>query len=122
MVELRVSRDFGVTTLTDRSIAVSASSTVMRLLTANTKVTTAYGGGFVDSIDGVASGYTNGGSIRADWFYYVNGLQATVGAADYHLGPHDRVWWDFHAWDFAPSVSAVVGQYPEPFLSGLCVK
>lgn len=117
-VELRVAADFGTRTLLERRVAATASSTVLPLLAANTKVTTAYGGGFVDSIDGVASGYTNGGSVRADWFYYVNGLQATVGAADYHLRPGDRVWWDFHAWDFAPSVPAVVGQYPEPFLSG----
>jgi hypothetical protein len=117
-VELRVSKDFGAATLTERHVAVTASATVMPLLTANARVVTAYGGGFVDSIDDVSSGYTNGGSVRADWFYYVNGLQATVGASDYHLGPRDRVWWDFHAWDFAPSVPAVVGQYPEPFLSG----
>jgi Domain of unknown function (DUF4430) len=117
-VELRVSRDFGATAMTERLVAAPPSSTVMALVAAHAKLTTAYGGGFVDAIDGVSSGYTKGGSVRADWFYYVNGLQATVGAADYHLGPHDRVWWDFHAWDFAPSVPAVIGPYPEPFLSG----
>ncbi len=72
----------------------------------------------MNSIDGLASGFTGGGGQRADWFYFVNGMQADVGAADYHLGARDQVWWDYHRWDFAPQVRAVVGQYPEPFVSG----
>jgi hypothetical protein len=122
VVELRVSRDFGTAALLDRQAAVTASSTVLPVLAANTKVTTAYGGGFVESIDGLASGRTGAEPGRADWFYYVNGLQATVGAAEHRLKPGDRVWWDFHAWEFAPSVPAVVGQYPEPFRAGASSK
>jgi len=37
-------------------------------------------GGFVNSIEGVASGYTSGKGSRADWFYFVNGIQSRVGA------------------------------------------
>jgi hypothetical protein len=117
-VELRVTRDYGTTSLVSRRAAVSASSTVLPMLSANAEVETAYGGGFVDSIDGVTSGQGGAGEGRADWFYYVNGLQATMGAADYRLTADDRVWWDFHAWEFAPAVPAVVGHYPEPFRSG----
>jgi hypothetical protein len=116
--ELRVTRDFGATTLAERREHIPASSTAMSVLAANAKVDTAYGGAFVNSIDGLASGFTGSGGMRADWFYFVNGFQANRGAADYSVSGADRVWWDYHRWDFAPSVPAVVGQFPQPFLSG----
>ena len=56
----------------------------MRMLERSFKVTTRYGGGFVESIDGHA-----GSSARRDWFYYVNGIQATQGAAG-TVGPQGR--------------------------------
>ncbi len=43
----------------------------MRLLQRNAEVTTRYGGGFVQSIDGVAGGTRGGRPV--DWFFYVNG-------------------------------------------------
>ena len=116
--EVRVSRDFGAETLISRRVHVPASSTVMSLLASNARVERAYGGGFVNSIDGVASGFTGAGSQRADWFYFVNGMQSDRGAADYSVSDDDSVWWDFHRWDFAPSVPAVIGQFPHPFVSG----
>jgi len=48
----------------------------MSLLERNAKVSTRYGGGFVQSIQGRA-----GSSSKTDWFYYVNGVQAPMGAA-----------------------------------------
>ena len=114
-VELRVSREFGARTVLYRRAEVSTSTTVMGVLTGNTRVDTAYGGGFVNSIEGVASGYTSGKGSRADWFYFVNGIQSRVGANERRLSPGDRVWWDYHDWEFAASVPAVVGQFPAPF-------
>lgn len=115
---LLVTRDFGSKVLIDKTVAVSGSPTVLEVLSKNAKVDTAYGGGFVNSIEGLASRYTGGGGSKNDWFYYVNGVQASVGAGEYRLKSGDRVWWDYHGWDFAPSVPAVVGQYPEPFVHG----
>ena len=54
---LTVTQDFGVRA--ERRLdapEVSGSETVMRLLQRNAKVTTRFGGGFVQSIDGVAGG------------------------------------------------------------------
>jgi hypothetical protein len=114
--ELRVTRDFGRTTLTTASTKkVRESDTVMRFLQAHAKTTTRYGGKFVQSIDGVA-GDSNGG--RHDWFYFVNGVEAPTGAADRTLAPGDVVQWDFRRWDASPRVPAIVGAFPEPFLHG----
>jgi hypothetical protein len=96
---------------------VSGSETVMRLLQRNAKVTTRFGGGFVQSIDGVAGGRSGGRPV--DWFYYVNGVEASEGAAAKRLNPGDRVWWDRHDWGAAQRVPAVVGSFPEPFLHGI---
>jgi hypothetical protein len=85
----------------------------MRLLERSFHVTTKYGGGFVQSIDGHA-----GTSSRRDWFYYVNGLEASLGAAGTGVNKGDRIWWDLHDWSATDSVPAVVGSFPEPFLHG----
>jgi hypothetical protein len=118
-VTLTVTRDFGGEVLhegIDQDTA-SEGDTVMRLLQSKYDVKTRYGGGFVQAIDGVAGGRENG--RRADWFYYVNGIEAPVGAAERRLAAGEDVWWDHHDWDAAQRVPAVVGSFPEPFASGL---
>jgi len=92
---------------------ISGQDTVMRLLQRNGSVTTRYGGGFVQSIDGLAGGQVGGRPV--DWFYYVNGIEAPVGAASTTLRAGDRVWWDRHDWGAAMETPAVVGSFPEPF-------
>ncbi len=62
------------------SASVSESDTVMRLLQRDFEVETRYGGNFVQEIDGVAGGREGG--RRVDWFYYVNGIEASNGAAE----------------------------------------
>jgi hypothetical protein len=115
-VQLRVTRDFGRTPLASASVAkVRSSDTVMRLLQSHAKVTTRYGGGFVQSIDGIAG---NGNGGRHDWFYFVNGSEAPTGAADRALAPGDVVQWDYRTWNATPHVPAIVGAFPEPFLHG----
>ena len=71
----------------------------MRFLQRSFSVQTRYGGGFVQSINGLAGDYGNG--HRLDWFYYVNGIEASKGAAAFHLHGGDRVWWDRHDWSAA---------------------
>jgi hypothetical protein len=117
-VRLDVTRDFGAQPmLALRAPRVQGQETVMSLLERNAAVTTRYGGGFVESIAG-HSGGSEGGE-PSDWFYYVNGVQASKGAAETNVHPGDRVWWDLHDWSQTDEVPAVVGSYPEPFLSGL---
>ena len=115
--KLTISRDFGTHALRDlEAPKVGGDETVMRLLQRNAKVSTRYGGGFVQSIDGVAGGRSGGQPV--DWFYYVNGIEASTGAADRRVNPGDRIWWDHHDWTATMRVPAVVGSFPEPFLSG----
>jgi len=117
-VELRVTQDFGATPMIARQVAPRPLEDVLALVSRQTSVTTSYGGGFVGSIAGIASGYTGATPVREDWFFYVNGLQAHTGAGEIAVSANDRIWWDFHAWDFAASVPAVVGQFPAPFVAG----
>lgn len=115
-VQLRVTRDFGERLLAKaKREEVRESDTVMRLLSSERKVTTRYGGNFVQSIDGLAGQGTQGDH---DWFYWVNGIEASKGAADYDLSPGDFVQWDYRDWSETMRIPAIVGAYPEPFLHG----
>jgi hypothetical protein len=116
-VELTVTRDYGAVPVLSRSVGdVTESDTVMRVLDRNAEITTRYGGGFVQSIEGIAGDEQGGDSL--DWFFYVNGVESTVGAADYPLRGGERIWWDYRDWSQAMRVPAVVGSWPQPFLGG----
>jgi hypothetical protein len=120
-VQLTVTRDFGAHVLhRSGSLAVRGQETAMSLLQRNYRVGTRYGGGFVESIDGLAGGHD--ASAQIDWFYYDNGVQASQGAAATDVHPGDRIWWDRHDWSQTEDVPAVVGSFPEPFLSGIAGK
>jgi Domain of unknown function (DUF4430) len=117
-VTLTVTRDFGSEPLSEGvEQGATEGDTVMRLLQSRYEVDTRYGGGFVQAIDGVAGGREDGRQV--DWFYYVNGIEAPVGSAERRVSGGERVWWDHHPWDAAQRIPAVVGSYPEPFVSGL---
>ena len=85
---------------------------MIRLLDREADITTRYGGGFVQSIDGLAGVERR---TTLDWFFYVNGIESPVGAADVQVQGGDRIWWDYRDWTAAMSVPAVVGSWPEPF-------
>ena len=72
---LWVTRDRGASVLLD--VEVPAGQTLLRALKSEAKVETRYGGGFVQSIDGLE------GSARRheDWFWFVNGLAGDRSAA-----------------------------------------
>ena len=115
-VELRVTRDFGQKTLHRASEPrVRQGQTAMRLLQAHRRVETRYGGRFVQAIDGLEG---QGAGGRHDWLYFVNGIEASVGAAERALHPGDVVQWDYRRWDKALSVPAIVGAFPEPLVHG----
>ena len=106
-------RQAGVLQQTD---SINESDTVLRVLDRNAEITTRYGGGFVQSIDGLEGAQSGGRSL--DWFFYVNGIESPVGSAQYDLSGGDRIWWDYRDWTAAMRVPAVVGSWPEPFLHG----
>jgi hypothetical protein len=116
-VEMRVTRDYGHELLGSARIdSVHEDETVMRMLRSDFDIDTRYGGRFVQSIDGLAG--TGAGGNR-DWFYWVNGVEGSVGAGEFELSPGDRVQWDWRDWGAAMRVPAIVGAYPEPFVHGL---
>lgn len=115
-VELVVTRDYGRTPVVGpEEVELASSDTVIRVLERTARIETSYGGRFVDAVDGIE----NTSSPRSrDWFYFVNGIAADVGAAEYDLGPGDSIWWDYRDWTAAMDVGAVTGSYPAPLAPG----
>jgi hypothetical protein len=112
---VRVTRDFGHEQIAaTRTKTLREDQTVMRLTESKFDVGTRFGGRFVDAIDGL-----KGSSGMRDWFFFVNGIESEVGAAEYKLSPGDRVQWDYRDWSATMRVPAIVGAFPEPFLNGL---
>lgn len=112
-VQLTVTREFGAVPVLDRSLAAVESDTVMRLLEGEAEVETRYGGGYVHAIDGTAEEQRDGDPY--DWFFYVDGEESPVGAAEVELEEGERVWWDYRNWSATNHVPAVVGSWPAPF-------
>jgi hypothetical protein len=108
---LWVTRDRGAHVLFAGS--VPAGDNGIRTVARKLKITTRYGGRYLQSVDGI------GGSLVAqrDWFYFVDGVEGAVSAADVKLHPGDVLWWDFRRWTPATMhVPVVAGAYPQPFL------
>jgi len=116
-VELTVTRDYGTVPILHRTLGdVNESDTAMRALEGSADISTRYGGGFVQSIEGLEAQESVDRSL--DWFFFVDGVEATVGAADYQLHGGESVWWDYRDWSAAMRVPAVVGSWPQPLLNG----
>jgi hypothetical protein len=108
-----ITRDEGKTVLLVRH--VPAGETAMQALERAAKIDTRYGGRFVEAINGLSGSV----SSRHDWFYFVNGIEATRGAVDYRLHSGDIEWWDYRDWGrVGQTVSIAVGAFPEPFVHG----
>ena len=108
---LWVTRDRGAQVIYAGS--VPAGLDAIQVVDRRLKVTTRYGGRYVQSIDGVAGSL----SAQRDWFYFVDGIEGDRSAADVTVEPGDVVWWDFRHWTPATAeIPAVVGAYPRPFL------
>jgi hypothetical protein len=114
---LTVTKDYGSEVVLEADDeSPPESETVMRLLDREGDITTRYGGGFVQSVNGVEGTIEGGQSL--DWFFYVNGIESSVGAAEVNVSGGDRIWWDYRDWSEAARVPAVVGSYPEPLAEG----
>jgi hypothetical protein len=115
-VDLTVTREFGTVKMSEASGEANESDTVMRFLEGEDEIETRYGGGYVKSIDGVSEGERGGHPY--DWFFYVNGIESPVGAAEASLEGGEKIWWDNHDWSASEHVPAVVGSWPAPFTTG----
>ena len=89
---LWLTRDEGKTVLLVRS--VPAGESVLQALERSAKISTRYGGRFVQSVNGLSGSITS----RHDWFYYVNGIEGDRSGADYRLRDGDIAWWDYRDW------------------------
>jgi hypothetical protein len=109
---LWVTRDLGSEIVL--TTEVPAGVTVLHALKRKADVQTAYGGRFVQSIDGIEGSLTD----QHDWFFFVNGIEADLGAAEVTLHAGDVAWWDHRDWSERMQQPIVVGAFPEPFLHG----
>jgi hypothetical protein len=115
-VSLTVTEEFGAESVLEDSVKANESDTVMRVLEGSAKIETRYGGGYVKSIEGLSE--TERGGDPYDWFFFVDGIESPVGAAEYPLQGGERIWWDFRDWKATNHVPAVVGSWPAPFVHG----
>ena len=115
-VGLTVTREFGAVPMVRTAMTATESDTVMRLLEGSAEISTRYGGGYVQSIEGVEEAERGGDPY--DWFFYVDGVESPIGAADYAPAGGERIWWDYHDWAMTNHVPAVVGSWPAPFVAG----
>jgi len=108
-----VTRDRGTEVVLAKS--VPSGLTAIQALARVADVDTSYGGRFVQAIEGVAGD----SSREKSWFYFVNGIEADRGAAEYRIRPGDVIWWDYRSWaGDSMRQPVVVGSFPEPFVHG----
>jgi len=115
---IEVTRNFGRELILERDIPVEPGTTALEALQSVATVETQYGGGFVSSINGVGSENSGTGREKKDWFFHINGIAGNTGAGDYILRPGDSEHWDYREWGYHQFVPAVIGDFPQPFLSG----
>ena len=114
-VNLHVSKSFN-TPLFSKKVPLREGDSVLDLLRRHTEIQTAHAGAFVAQINHIPEEV--GMPSDFEWFYYVNGILASIGALGYYPKTGESIWWDYHRWKTGIYVSAVVGQFPEPFRSG----
>jgi len=108
---LWVTRDRGLRVMVDTTVPAGLDG--IRTVEKKLKVTTRYGGRYVQSIDGVE------GSLgqQRDWFFYVNGKEGGRSAAEVTIHAGDSLWWDYRRWTPATEhIPVVPGAWPHPFV------
>ncbi|MCL6516271.1 DUF4430 domain-containing protein [Alicyclobacillus sp.] len=97
-----VSEDNGAHLIAKKTVPVVPGESLMDYMHQYFDIVTAYGDNFMVSINGIRSQWTGvpaGQRQPVDWFLYVNGQQAKVGAADIQPRSGDVDTWDYHRWD-----------------------
>ena len=118
-VQVIVTQNYGEEIILDEDTNVKPKENVLDGLKQVADVTFNYGGGFVESINGIKSTFAGGLGGENDWFFYVNRMLPPNGAADISLYPGDIERWDFHNWGSDRITTAIISDYPEPFLHGI---
>ncbi|MGS0763545.1 DUF4430 domain-containing protein [Syntrophomonas curvata] len=119
---LLVTRDYGEAVIFNQWVAVQDQQDALSLTESYLDVKTSYGGSFINSINGLTSGYTGKMALnrtKQDWFFYINGILAGSGAGDVKLSDGDVIWWDYHDWGSAAFTPAMIGAFPHPFTNGV---
>ncbi len=106
--------DFGDEVLVDNTISVAPGTCAMDAVRQVADVGTKYGGGFVQSVNGIESGK----STELDWFLFLNGFMSNKGAANCRVRDGDIIQLDFHDWRFRTFIPATIGAFPETLLYG----
>ena len=117
-VKVVATQNFGQELMFDEILEVAPDTSAMLALMQVAEVETAYGGGFVNAINGVHSEFTSSQGAKKDWFFYINGIQSNVGALDYELHDGDVQHWDFHDWSFRHFIPAIIDGFPAAFRYG----
>lgn len=117
-VRVVATRDFGHELLFDEVVEIEDDTSAMDALDQVADLETAYGGEFVDSINGISSGYKGNNKEKKDWFFYINGICSNAGAGKYILRHGDVEHWDFRDWSYLHFVPTIIGDFPQPFVSG----
>ncbi len=117
-IHLVISKDFGREIIFNKEVSIGDNDSIMKVLSNHLEIETKFNGTFVNGINGMVSTFDVKNGQQLDWFYYVNGISADVGANDYFLRSQDCVWWDYHEWGKGLNISSVIGQFPEPFVNG----
>jgi len=117
-VRVVATQNFGQELMFDETLEVAPDTSAMAALMQVAEVETAYGGGFVNAINGVRSGYAGSQKTKGDWFFYVNGIQSNVGALDYEMHDGDVQHWDFHSWSFRHFIPAIIDGFPTALRNG----
>jgi hypothetical protein len=113
-----VTQDFGKELILEQKADIGPDTTAMAALQMVADVETKYGGGFVGSINGVSTEYEGASKSKKDWFFTINGVASHIGARDYILRNGDVEHWDLRVWSYLQFIPAIVGDFPQPFLSG----
>ena len=109
-VPIAVTADWGTVAV---ARGAGTPGSVISATRAVTPIVTTYGGRYVSSLGGQA------GDGSRDWIFWVNGIEASVGAADIKVSAQDSVWWDLHRWPGRVHVPAVIASWPMPLTRGL---
>ncbi|MEI6625801.1 MAG: DUF4430 domain-containing protein [Thermoleophilia bacterium] len=109
-VPIAVTADWGTAAIAD---GAGTPGSVVSATRGVTKIATTYGGRYVSSIGGKA------GDGTRDWIFWINGIEASVGAADVKVSAQDSVWWDLHRWPGRVHVPAVIASWPMPLTRGI---
>lgn len=104
-VQLLITEDMGTMTLSQTNVTLPEGSTVLDALRHAHTVDTAYGGGFVETIDGKTSQHPN---QHIDWFYHVDTRLSPIGAADYELDDEQLILWDYRPWNHTMTIPHIL--------------